>query len=293
MNVRIFNAASMFYASPTGRQLRGDADIKTLVRRVVLRLKREVAGNEISFSKMPATPGGIVDGLSRKGWSGFGRDDILINKRLVDNIAATSLTLVHEAAHLELRQPYIEEELWCRTLAVYYLNDLAYSSAVWDYPTYGGGRATATKLHNPASHPADTIRDVAQQLFLFAGQKLLDHILSMKEYANSLTAGWIRTHFHIYGGIANRTNETKGLYIRVLANSGGVANARLILQILQSVPSEADWIDVAVAADVQNSLFGNGVKTVRKGLAPLRAAGGTAQDAQTIKSLEAMWHASL
>ena len=293
MNVRIFNAASMFFASPTGRQLRGDGDIKTLARQVVLRLKREVASDEISFSKMPATPGGTVDGLSRKGWSGFGRDDILINNRLASDVAATSLTLVHEAVHLELRRPYIEEELWCRTLAIHYLDDLAYSSAVWDYATYGGGRAMASKLHSPATHPADTIRDLAQQLFLFAGQKLLDHILLMKEYSNSLTAGWIRDHFHIYGGIANRSNETKGLYIRVLANSGGVANARLILQILQSVPTQADWIEVAVAADV-GRLFGNGVNTIRKGLAPLRApGGGTAQDAQAIKGLEATWHVSV
>jgi hypothetical protein len=213
---------------------------------------------------------------------------------LVNDVAATSLTLVHEAAHLELSRSYIEEELWCRTLAVHYLDDLAFSSAAWNYATYGGGRATAPKLPNPASHPADTIRDLAQQWFLFTGQQLLDHILLLKEYSASLTAGWIRDHFHIYGGIANRTNQTKGLYIRVLASSGGVANARLILQILQSVPSQADWIDVAVAADVGTSLFGNGVKTIRKGLAPLRApGGGTAQDAQAIKGLEARWHVSL
>jgi hypothetical protein len=96
--------------------------------------------------------------------------------------------------------------------------------------------------------------------------------------------------------MVNRTNETKGLYIRILANSGGVANARLILQILLSVPSPpvTDWVDVVVAADVGSSLFANGLKTIHKGLAPLRRPGsGTAQDEQSIKGLEASWRVSL
>src|SRR5262249_16740115 len=96
MNVRIFNAASMFFASPTGRQLQGDADIKAMARQVVYRLKAEIADDEVGFGDL----GADTDGLSRQGPSGWFRNDILISNRLQSDLAATSLILVHEATHL-------------------------------------------------------------------------------------------------------------------------------------------------------------------------------------------------
>jgi hypothetical protein len=283
MNVRIFNAASMFYASPTGRQLQGAADIRAMARQVVHRLKAEIGDDEVGFGNL----GADTDGLSREGVSGWFRNNILISNRLVNDLAATSLILVHEATHLVLSRPYIEEELWCRTMAVYYLNDLAFVPGTWSYAAYGGGRAMAPKL-NAAAPPTAAIQDLVRQWSAFAASQLLDYILLMKEYSDSLTAGWIRDHFDIYGGIANRTNETKGLYIKVLAHAGGVANAGLVLQILRSVPSyaSADWTAVVTAA--------GGLPAIRKGLAPLRRpGGGTAQDAQAIRGLETQWHVSL
>src|SRR5262245_992203 len=121
MNARILNAVNMFYESPTGRQLRGDDKIKTLAKRVVPRLKVAFRHNDISFGKLPDTPEEFVAGISRDFWHPWFMDDIVISKRLVNDLAATSLTLVHEAAHLELKLPYIEEELWCRALSIHYL----------------------------------------------------------------------------------------------------------------------------------------------------------------------------
>ena len=65
-------------------------------------------------------------------------------------------------------------------------------------------------------------------------------------------------------------------------------DARQILKILQSVPARnrAEWVVVTGGI--------GGLATVRKGLAPLRRpGGGTAQEVQAIKALEAQWRVSL
>ena len=280
MNALIWNAASMFFASPTGRQQRGEAAVRALAGRVVNRLKHEIVDDEVAFCKTDAA----TAGFSRKGRSGWFRNNIVVSNRYANDLTATSLILVHEATHLTMSRTLIEEELWCRTMECYYLDDLTFSTARWDYPTHGGRRAAAAKF-NPVGHPSPYLRDKVEEWTAFAGDQLLDYILKVKEYSDSLEADWVRENIDVYGGIANRTRETKDLYIKVLARSGGVEDARLILKILQSVPARnrAEWVVVTGGI--------GGMATVRKGLAPLRRpGGGTALEVQAIQRLEAQWH---
>ncbi len=279
----IRNAASMFFASPTGRRQRGDAAVRALAGQVVRRLKHEIDHHEVVFEKLPKD----VSGLSYEGLASLFHNHILVSKRLEDDVTATSFTLVHEAAHLVLSRPYVEEEVLCRTLESYYLDDLAFSTAHWDYPTDGGRQVPAAKF-NPLAPPSPYLKGEVEQWEWFARDQLLDYVLLAGEYSRSLTAGWVRDHFEVSGGIANRTGETKALYVGVLARSGGAADARLVLRVLQSVPAgDRDEWDEVVGGP-------GGLAAVRKGLAPLRQPGvGTAQEGQAIQRLEAQWHASL
>jgi hypothetical protein len=87
MNALIRNAASTFFASPTGRQLRGDVAVRALAGRVVRRLKHEVEdeegggkknvlefylpGAKEPFARWDNGPEGVFD---HEGSFGFGRD---------------------------------------------------------------------------------------------------------------------------------------------------------------------------------------------------------------------------
>jgi hypothetical protein len=285
MDARIWNAASMFFASPTGRAARGPADVRAMAPKVVRKLRSEVVDDEVGFGKLDAN----TNGLSREGISAWGRNNVVVNDRLVNDLAATSIVLVHEAMHLVVDRAYVTEELWCRTLEILYFEDL--TTGTWAYAQWKSGQANSVRLDPTRLNGYAAYIQVQQNLW--AMDRLLDHILTMDEYSKSLKAGWIRDHFDAYGGIGNREPATKGLYVKVLTADGGVENARLVLRVLLSVArtpgNAAEWNAVVRAA--------GGIDVVRQAIRRLRTrkgtttvrTGATEAEVRQIESLEVWW----
>ncbi len=127
MDSTIWNAVSMFIASPAGRSQRGTVHQRSLAKRVVQALKHEIHQDDIKYSdNMPNKRLGNVILFEKS-------DNIIITLKssLKNDMAATSLLLVHEALHIDHHS--ITEELDARRLTILYFQNLINTS--WLYHT--------------------------------------------------------------------------------------------------------------------------------------------------------------
>jgi|GEM_PF-3017571 len=251
---RIYDAVNLFKFSPTGQgshTVGGDAIYRQRYDKLTKDVLRELWSlwqqDEIKFVDLG--PRLIGDSARRPG------ADIRVNLELspADRpvvygmpanqalLAGTSLNIVHEAVHL-VRDiaSYPEEETVCRTLQLLYFQDLQggvrYASRITGQPH------TAKRLPEGTFLPS-LIADYIFRLRKYQLGQLIDQVLSLGTYRAWLTADFIRRSIRWWGGIRNRWLTTRGYYLRVLADEGP-ANQALILEILESIRSHADWTTV-------------------------------------------------
>ncbi len=231
VDTRIWEAASMFISSPTGRGQRGNPRQRSLATQVVRKLQNLISEDEIGFSNLDAN----TYGVSYEGIASWGRNDIQVTNILRSDIAGTSIVLVHEGTHLVIDRHYVQEELDCRTLEILYFEDLAYTPTRWLYQTRNGGTATSVQLNPATLSGAPYLQGLDYQRTLLGRDQLVDYVLSMSEYSDSVRTDWVRQNFNNWGGIGNRWPSSQGVFIRRLASDGGELNAAFIVRILLSV----------------------------------------------------------
>lgn len=251
---RIYDAVNLFKFSPTGQgshTVGGDAIYRQRYDKLSKDVLRELWSlwqqDEIKFVDLG--PRLIGDSARRPG------ADIRVNLELspADRpvvygmpanqalLAGTSLNIVHEAVHL-VRDigSYPEEETVCRTLQMLYFQDLQVGVR---YTSRITGQPHTAKLLPEGTFLPSLIADYIFRLRKYQLGQLIDQVLSLETYRAWLTADFIRRSIRWWGGIRNRWLTTRGYYLRVLADDGP-ANQALILEILESIRSHADWTTV-------------------------------------------------
>ncbi len=291
-DTRLWEAASMYIYSPTGRGLRGSPRQRSLATQVVRKLQQEIGEDEIGFSNLDAN----TYGVSYEGISSWGRNDIQVTNILQGDIAGTSIVLVHEGTHLVIDRHYVHEELDCRTLEILYFEDLTYRPDRWWYETRRGGWAASVQLNPATLSGAPYLQGLDYQRRLLQRDQLVDYVLSMSEYADSVRADWVRQNFSNWGGISNRWLSSKVVFMKRLAGAGGDLNARFMVHILMSIDPtrRSDWDAVVRAA--------GGIDRLRSVLSGIRRRlsdgrliidGEAVFEARQISNLETIWRVTL
>jgi hypothetical protein len=170
--------------------------------------------SEIGYERLK--PG--VRAESREGLASWGRYDIAVSEEFRQNVLMTSLRLVHEAIHQIQDRPYVDEELTARNLQIDYYAELQ------------RGIPFGSNVYRAA---AGTDADLEQQRQRRTSNQLIDHIIDISTYSESLRVGWVRSHIRDWGGVSNRWRHTKGRYIQVLSDEP-VGSGGPILDILES-----------------------------------------------------------
>lgn len=189
----------------------------------VLRLLHQYEGEDkISFADLEANVIGQSAGRRLLVFPPF----IEVNTNLRSDVIAVSLNLVHEAVHrLETGIEYVEDEVLCRTLQVLYYRELLNCVQI------GTRNYRAGVSGNYGNYVA--MNDWLRR------EQLVDFVVSMSTYSESLSAGWVERASGWWGGIRNRHLWTKGHYVRALGQRRYESNFSLMLQILESA-SAAD-----------------------------------------------------
>ena len=152
-------------------------------------------------------------------------------------LGALSLVLVHEGTHAIVNMPDIYDELAARLLPIHYFRELTgpgVFNEASDPPRPGGG-AHIVKI------PAPSMPWAEKQSAALARDQLIDYLFSHGDYDQMLDPQWILDNLGNWRGLGNRRPETKGKYIGVLAKSPDNYFTRVILDIMESVKSRAEW----------------------------------------------------
>jgi hypothetical protein len=249
---RIYDAINLFKYSPTGQgthDVGGDAAYRAKYRRlasdVIEKLWELWSAEEIAFANLGA--GLVGDSASR-----FGAD-IRVNQTIepaaasyatAENqgkLAAASCNLAHEATHLVRDiECYPEEETLCRTIQLFYFQDLKTARSYRSRVT--GGSCTAQYLPTTPYYAGYQSR-----LNRLLSQDLIDSVLAMSEYRDGHeglesdeTAEFVARSLPWWGGLSRRWPSTRGYYLRSLASRENDDYAQAILQILESF-THATW----------------------------------------------------
>ena len=152
-------------------------------------------------------------------------------------LAALSLVLVHEGTHAIVHMPDIYDELAARLLPIHYFRELTGPGVFNEAsdPPRPGGRTQIVRIPGPSMPWAE------KQSTALARDQLIDYLFSHGDYDEMLDPQWIVDNLRNWGGIGNRLPETKGKYIGVLAKSADNYFTRVILDIMESVKSRAEW----------------------------------------------------
>lgn len=227
MDSTIWNAASMFIASPTGRSQRGTGHQRSLAKRVVQALKHEIHEGDIKFSNN--VPHNAL-GNARLTESS-GNIVITLKSSLKNDMAATSLMLVHEALHHHTIDHHpITEELDARRLSILYFQDLIRTS--WMYKTKDGKMTSSIKLQRKSS--TDKKLNMSLQESCDKHKQLIDFVF-YADYGRLVDTEWVRRNLDYWGGLENRWPEIRGFYVRALAKRGTIGDARGIKRVLESL----------------------------------------------------------
>jgi hypothetical protein len=236
MAVDVYDAINAFKASHTGRGHVGTAVERRRARAIVRKLWELWGDDEIGFDDLDNLFGDSHE------WGLF-RDDIRVDLGSTgNNVAGVSVTIVHEAVHLLEDRSYIDEELLCRTMQLHYYHELLPPGI--PYQDRRGRRKRAI-LHGGTARES-SLRSQAE---LADRNQLVDYIINIREYADSLDADWVAANGRGWDGLSRRWASTKGNFLRVLGdgNTSATANARLIVEILESV-TQTQWHEVIRSA---------------------------------------------
>ena len=152
-------------------------------------------------------------------------------------LGALSLVLVHEGTHVIVHMPDIYDELAARLLPIHYFRELTGPGVFNEAsdPPRPGGRTQIVRIPGPSMPWAE------KQSTALTRDQLIDYLFSHGDYDEMLDPQWIVDNLRNWGGIGNRLPETKGKYIGVLAKSADNYFTRVILDIMESVKSRAEW----------------------------------------------------
>ena len=152
-------------------------------------------------------------------------------------LGALSLVLVHEGTHAIVHMPDIYDELAARLLPIHYFRELTGPGVFNEAsdPPRPGGRTQIVRIPGPSMPWAE------KQSTALTRDQLIDYLFSHGDYDEMLDPQWIIDNLRNWGGIGNRLPETKGKYIGVLAKSADNYFTRVILDIMESVKSRAEW----------------------------------------------------
>ena len=152
-------------------------------------------------------------------------------------LGALSLVLVHEGTHAIVHMPDIYDELAARLLPIHYFRELTGPGVFNEAsdPPRPGGRTEIVRIPGPSMPWAE------KQSTALTRDQLIDYLFSHGDYDEMLDPQWIVDNLRNWGGIGNRLPETKGKYIGVLAKSADNYFTRVILDIMESVKSRAEW----------------------------------------------------
>ncbi len=300
MPVDLYDAINLFKYSRTGQ---GGAVVERphpeLARDVIDKLWHLRGCSRIVFADLPPLVVGDSDP---------GGQLIRVSNRWRDDLAATSLNLVHEAVHCVRPWRIIDEELRCRYLQLSYYEELRQGQA---RPSGG----LSMRLHESLKtvrvsvDPAVNLCHYETQRWLNRNKQLIDWLLEggiersrpgqEDVYLRDVTAEWVRRHINDWGGIEKRLPPSKALYIARLAAEAApspesdvaLMDASIILEILKSIQGQAEWGDITATM----LMLWSGPGTIRQALAPsiahdnphrLRRLAGDQSFRQQVQALE-------
>ena len=273
---RIYDCINLFKFSNTGRGLRviaGSAEYQNgynqVIKDVVTKLwslwKKDTIRFEILKERLhgQASRGGLEEVIKitkefePKAFEKIDKRDPLGDliagdygsPKNQERVAAASLTMVHEGAHLvrPSQVSVLEEEMLCRTLEVLYSQDLL--NGIF-YRSKASGKKSLAMLGSLEMH--DRVREMADHLKWYQKGQLLDFILNKVGYRESLNVAFIRKSISWWDGPQKRWLSTRGMYLKTLASKPNSRNARVALTILESIGTPSDWSKVRkFAGDVK------------------------------------------
>lgn len=157
-------------------------------------------------------------------------------------VAGTSLLIVHEATPMVRRYPYVEEEVLCRNLETVFYHDLL---AGVDYDSQVTGKVLGACISAGTSLVIQELRaEMNDDIKQLRDGRMIDTVMDMQTYRDSLEASFIRRSIDWWGGAENRLPATRGYYLNTLSTdtSGDTpGNIEAVLKILDSIRAGADW----------------------------------------------------
>jgi hypothetical protein len=223
-----YDAINLFKYSPTGQgrpNIGGPAAHQNRYRQLAGEVTEKLwnlwATDEIGFGSLPQNVAASSQARRRA-------SDIIVDYQYQNNLPVTSFLLVHEAVHLVRPWQYVIEDILCRNLQYSYFIDLQ------------GGRSFHSRNNNGQLMfvqltTANTPPWAQSEHRFFLNGQIVDYVISMDEYATSLTADFVRQSIEWWGGPSNRWMTTLGRYLRSLAADNNPANAGIMVRILEAV----------------------------------------------------------
>jgi hypothetical protein len=184
----------------------------------------------------------------RARWSSANGGHLRVNTVYMDSLPSTmrlgalSLELVHEGTHATLNFPAsrsLYDEMAARILPIHYFRELSgpgVFNEASDPPR--PGQHTGIVRVPPGSLPQFDTQSAALK-----HDQLVDYLLSRDGYSDSdfVNPQWIVENLTNWHGLTNRWPDTRGLYISVLSQDVNSHFTRVIVDIMESIDSRADW----------------------------------------------------
>ena len=268
----IAEAITLFRYSSTAQS---NARAAAVVRRLLDLYQRD----EIGFHRLARRS---LRGTWQAGRAGH---DLQVNTAYFERVpeqkrlGSLSLLLVHEATHATVHFTRLYDEMAARMLPILYYRELSgpgVFNEANDPPR--PGQSSVVRLSS------DDLPEFEEQSEALRKEQLVDFILSIDTYTRPryITPQWIVDNLTHWRGLRNRWPETRGLYIRLLAESVDNYFTRAIIDIMESIERREDWNKMMDAAGQLRS-----IQIVLDDLSAQRQYGGR------IVALERRWGARL
>jgi hypothetical protein len=247
MPVDFWDAIKLFESSRMGQGDGPDADLNRLAQDVVRKLRDLLPQGRIQFASLKPGEEGDVNGQGAAAV-------VRVSRAYQDHLEMASNVAVHEAAHLVLSwKPLfpVDEEIFCRRLENAYFEELTTRPVAF--------RDRQGKEKRGAFHAGGSLTQrLREQQGLLRNNRLVDHLLREPSYAYYAKAAWVEQVIDQkrWGGLANRTPETKRHFVAELARQPSLGNADRILAVLESsVRTPREYRIVLPSADAGNPVW--------------------------------------
>lgn len=167
-----------------------------------------------------------------------------VNDGYKGDVGTTSLVLAHEGVHRIANSSSFDEAVACFEFQIMYYNELPAG-----VPHTSPSTGAVAKAHTNASiacAPSET--DKARNRHM--NNQLVDFVLAKPTYQDKINAHWVKAHLVHWGGLRNRRATFRGVFARARAANMDTTNGMLILDILESINTQAHWDELLrVAGD--------------------------------------------